>query len=70
VTIAIRPLCGWDGEGSSFDLGQAETEIFLKMGLDRQISDLPDRQVSRTDQYAGWVEPFAKTITSVKCALR
>jgi hypothetical protein len=32
VTIAIRPLSGRDGEGQGDDLGQMETEIFLKMG--------------------------------------
>src|SRR5260370_41737288 len=45
VTIAIRPSGGRDGGGYRFDLGQAGTEIFLKMGLDRQITnpaDLPD----------------------------
>jgi hypothetical protein len=34
VTIAIRPLVGWDGGGYSFDLGQARNEIFLQKGLD------------------------------------
>ena len=29
------PLCGVGREGYRFDLGQAGTEIFLKMGLDR-----------------------------------
>jgi hypothetical protein len=41
VTIAIRPSEGRDGEGCRFDLGLSKTEIFLKRGLDRQISDLP-----------------------------
>src|ERR1700738_3938960 len=35
VTIAIRPSGGRDGGGYRSDLGQAGTEIFLKMGLDR-----------------------------------
>src|ERR1700694_1492071 len=34
VTIAIRPCVGQDGEGYRFDLGQAETGIFLQTGLD------------------------------------
>jgi hypothetical protein len=38
VTIAIRPSVGWDVEGYSFDLGLARRKIFLKMGLDRQIT--------------------------------
>src|SRR6202022_4344972 len=37
VTIAIRPSWGRDGAGYSFDLGQAETEIFLQMGLDEAL---------------------------------
>ena len=41
VTIAIRPSAGRDGEGCRFDLGLSKTEIFLKRGLDRQITDLP-----------------------------
>src|ERR1700694_4584618 len=35
VTIAIRPSVGRDGGGYRSDLGQARTEIFLQMGLDR-----------------------------------
>src|ERR1700682_2357521 len=35
VTIAIRPSVGRDGGGYRSDLGQAGTEIFLQMGLDR-----------------------------------
>jgi hypothetical protein len=38
VTIAIRPSWGRDGESSKADLGQAGTEIFLKMGLDRKTA--------------------------------
>jgi hypothetical protein len=34
VTIAIRPSWGRDGGGLGSDLGQVETEIFLKQGLD------------------------------------
>jgi hypothetical protein len=35
VTIAKRPSVGRDGGGYRSDLGQAGTEIFLQMGLDR-----------------------------------
>src|SRR5438105_5251486 len=45
VTIAKRPSVGTGRLGYGADLGQAETEIFLQMGLDRQSgktrSDLP-----------------------------
>jgi hypothetical protein len=41
VTIANRPSVGRDGGGYIADLGQPRTEIFLQMGLDRQIGDLP-----------------------------
>jgi hypothetical protein len=51
VTIAIRPFVGWDRESYSFDLGFGKTEIFLQMGLDKQIAgppaDLPVGQISR-----------------------
>ena len=36
VTIAKRPSVGRDGERYIADLGQAKTEIFLQMGLDRR----------------------------------
>ena len=36
------PLCvGRDGESYKGDLGLRKTRIFLQMGLDRQITDLP-----------------------------
>jgi hypothetical protein len=41
VTIAKRPSEGRDGEGYRSDLGQTGNEIFLQIGLDRQIGDLP-----------------------------
>ena len=45
VTIAKRPSVGTGRLGYASDLGQARTEIFLQMGLDRQSgktrSDLP-----------------------------
>jgi hypothetical protein len=34
VTIAKRPSEGRDGLSYGFDLGQAETKIFLQAGLD------------------------------------
>jgi len=40
VTIAIRPCVGRDGGSYGSDLGQAGNEIFLQMGLDRQIAPL------------------------------
>src|SRR5205814_10353765 len=51
VTIAIRPLCGRDGQSSRDDLGWMKTEIFLQSGLDTK---LPDGQISK---YVGWLEP-------------
>jgi hypothetical protein len=45
VTIAIRPSGGRDGERSRTDLGQAGTEIFLEMGLDSRMTDLPVGQI-------------------------
>ena len=48
VTIAIRPSVGRDIEGYRFDLGQAEMEIFLQMGLDSQFTDLPVGQNQST----------------------
>jgi hypothetical protein len=36
VTIAKRPSVGRDGAAYGFDLGQARSEIFLQMGLDRK----------------------------------
>src|SRR6202022_2700134 len=49
VTIAKRPSVGRDGEGYSFDLGQARTGIFLQMGLDgaNQIDPTGDFFLSR-----------------------
>ena len=48
VTIAKRPSVGTGRLGYASDLGQAKTEIFLQIGLDRQPgktrSDLPVRQ--------------------------
>jgi hypothetical protein len=41
VTIASRPSVGQDGEGYKSDLLRAGTEIFLQMGMDRQVTDLP-----------------------------
>jgi hypothetical protein len=35
VTIASRPSLGRDGAGYNFDLGQARTELFFQMGVDR-----------------------------------
>ena len=53
VTIAKRPSVGTGRLGYAADLGQAETEIFLPKGLDRQTgktrSDLPVRQILRKD---------------------
>src|SRR3982074_1954124 len=46
VTIAIRPSGGRDGEAYRSDLGQAGTEIFLQMGLDSRMTDLPVGQIS------------------------
>src|SRR4030081_1716520 len=46
VTIAIRPSEGRDGGGYRFDLGQVGTEIFLIMGLDSLLTDLPVGQFS------------------------
>jgi hypothetical protein len=40
---------GRDGAGYRFDLGQAGTEIFLKMGLDSPINKLPVGQISRLE---------------------
>jgi hypothetical protein len=37
----IRPSVGWDVDGYRSDLGSARTEIFLQMGLDSQVTDLP-----------------------------
>ena len=66
VTIAKRPSVGTGRLGYASDLGQAKTEIFLQIGLDRQTgktrSDLPVRQICA---HAGWVEPCAKPITVV-----
>src|SRR6202022_1302835 len=45
VTIAIRPCRGRDGEASKSDLGQARTEIFLQMGLDRANHVDPLQQI-------------------------
>ena len=47
VTIASRPSVGRDGGRYRFDLGQAESGIFLRKGLDRQSTDLPVGQISR-----------------------
>jgi hypothetical protein len=45
VTIAKRPsVSGRDGEGYAGDLRQKGTKIFLKEGLDRQITEQPVRQ--------------------------
>src|SRR3984893_19081008 len=53
VTIACRPSVGRDGESYSFDLGFGKTEIFLPMGLDRQVTsrptDLPVGQIILVD---------------------
>src|SRR6202022_3050847 len=46
VTIAIRPCRGRDGEGYRSDLGQAGTEIFLQMGLDRANQIEPLQEIS------------------------
>jgi hypothetical protein len=44
---------GRDGESYSFDLGFGKTEIFLPMGLDRQVTsrptDLPVGQIISVD---------------------
>src|SRR5450759_4392148 len=45
VTIASRPSVGRDGEGYRFDLGKMRSGIFLQMGLDRQVTDLPDGHI-------------------------
>jgi hypothetical protein len=45
VTIAIRP-CAWDGGEYGSDLGPARWEIFLKMRLDRYVTDLPVGQIT------------------------
>jgi hypothetical protein len=48
VTIAKRPsVSGRDGEGYAGDLRQKGTEIFLKEGLDRQITEQPVGQNHR-----------------------
>jgi hypothetical protein len=41
VTIASRPSEGRDGRSCRFDLGLTGTELFLQMGMDRQVTDLP-----------------------------
>ena len=71
MTIACRPSVGRDGESYSFDLGFGKTEIFLPMGLDRQVTsrptDLPVGQIelSARQQIVGWLERFAKPIAVV-----
>jgi hypothetical protein len=45
VTIAKRPSGRRDGGGYSFDLGQAGTGIFLRMGLDRWNRIDPVQQI-------------------------
>ncbi len=52
VTIASRPSVRRDGGGYRFDLGKSRSGIFLQMGLDRQIGDLPVGR-SFTDWIAG-----------------
>ena len=41
VTTRDRPSVGRDGERYRSDLGQAKTEIFLQIGLDRQLCKTP-----------------------------
>ena len=41
MTIAKRPSVGRDGAAYGFDLGETRRNIFLQMGLDRKLSDLP-----------------------------
>ena len=57
VTISSRPSVGQDGEGYKGDLRFRKIRIFLQMGLDRQISDLPvgyvDRPVRRPSKSVG-----------------
>jgi hypothetical protein len=48
VTIAIRPFGGTRRRYYRTDLGRDGNEIFLQMGLDRQITDLPRRANERT----------------------
>jgi hypothetical protein len=51
VTIAKRPsVSGRDGEGYAGDLRQKGTEIFLKEGLDRQITKQPVGQNHRIEK--------------------
>jgi hypothetical protein len=46
VTIASRPSVGRDGGGYIADLGKSRSGIFLQMGLDGQIGDLPVGQIT------------------------
>jgi hypothetical protein len=41
--MANAPLAGRDGDEYSADLRFGKTEIFFLRGLDRQVTDLPDR---------------------------
>jgi hypothetical protein len=38
---------GRDGGAYNFDLGNSRTEIFLQMGMDREIIDLPIGQINQ-----------------------
>src|SRR5882724_11083203 len=40
------PWSGPDDASSRFDLGQARSKLFLQMGLDRHLSNLPVRQIT------------------------
>jgi hypothetical protein len=72
VTIAIRPSVGWDGESSSFDLGQREQIFFGKseikdstaLSTNRPTGKSPDRAV----QSAAW--KFQAFFSLCKAALQ
>ena len=72
MTIAIRPSVGWDGESSSFDLGQREQIFFGKseikdstaLSTNRPTGKSPDRAV----QSAAW--KFQAFFSLCKAALQ
>ena len=48
VTMANAPLAGRDDKSSRCDLGCTKTEIFLQRGMDRQTTEQPVGQISRS----------------------
>ena len=70
VTIAIRPSGGRDGDGYRFDLGQARTEIFLRMGLDNRTTEQPVGQISTIARMrTNAVIPGWCVSTDLRCAI-